>query len=65
MKVLMLNGSPHQKGATYLALKEMEQVFIENNIVLNLGYDMNFSFIYVANMFELFSFISSKYFLEL
>ena len=36
MKVLMLNGSPHLKGATYLALKEMEQVFIENNIEVEL-----------------------------
>ena len=27
MKVLMLNGSPHQKGNTYIALHEMEKVF--------------------------------------
>lgn len=27
MKVLMLNGSPHEKGATYTALREMEKVF--------------------------------------
>ncbi len=36
MKVLMLNGSPHLKGATYIALKEMEQVFLENNIEVEL-----------------------------
>lgn len=36
MKVLMLNGSPHLKGATYLALKEMEQVFLDNNIEVEL-----------------------------
>lgn len=27
MKVLMINGSPHAKGNTYIALHEMEQVF--------------------------------------
>ncbi len=36
MKVLILNGSPHIKGATYLALKEMEQIFVENNIEVEL-----------------------------
>ena len=37
MKVLMINGSPHAKGNTYIALHEMEQVFekegIESEIV--------------------------------
>ena len=37
MKVLMINGSPHAKGNTYIALHEMEQVFsaegIETEIV--------------------------------
>lgn len=37
MKVLMLNGSPHQKGNTYIALQEMEKVFqaegVETEIV--------------------------------
>lgn len=32
MKVLMINGSPHQKGNTYLALKEMEKIFSEEGI---------------------------------
>ncbi|MBS4981219.1 MAG: flavodoxin family protein [Lachnospiraceae bacterium] len=27
MRVLMINGSPHKKGNTYLALKEMEAIF--------------------------------------
>lgn len=27
MKVLMINGSPHQKGNTYIALHEMEKIF--------------------------------------
>ena len=37
MKVLMINGSPHAKGNTYIALHEMEQIFagegIETEIV--------------------------------
>ena len=37
MKVLMLNGSPNQKGTTYIALSEMQKVFekegIESEIV--------------------------------
>jgi multimeric flavodoxin WrbA len=32
MKVLMLNGSPHTKGNTYLALQEMEKVFAQEGI---------------------------------
>jgi len=32
MKVLMINGSPHSKGNTYIALNEMEKVFHENGI---------------------------------
>lgn len=32
MKVLMLNGSPHARGNTALALSEMEKVFAENGI---------------------------------
>ena len=27
MKVLMINGSPHAKGNTYIALHEMEKIF--------------------------------------
>lgn len=27
MKVLMINGSPHEKGNTYIALHEMEKIF--------------------------------------
>lgn len=37
MNVLMLNGSPHQKGNTYIALHEMEKIFsaegVETEIV--------------------------------
>ena len=32
MKVLMLNGSPHEKGSTFTALSEMEKVLIEEGI---------------------------------
>lgn len=32
MKVLMINGSPHPKGNTYVALQEMEKVFRKNSI---------------------------------
>lgn len=32
MKVLMLNGSPHANGNTYIALHEMEKVFSEYGI---------------------------------
>ena len=32
MKVLMLNGSPHENGNTALALKEMETVFLREGI---------------------------------
>ena len=40
MKVLMINGSPHAKGNTYLALHEMEKVFAEEGIeteILHIG----------------------------
>ena len=40
MKVLMINGSPHAKGNTYLALHEMEKVFAEEEIeteILHIG----------------------------
>lgn len=32
MKVLLVNGSPHEKGNTWLALREMEKVFEEEGI---------------------------------
>lgn len=32
MKVLMINGSPHKEGNTYLALKEMEKIFLQEGI---------------------------------
>ncbi|MDE6520040.1 MAG: flavodoxin family protein [Ruminococcus sp.] len=32
MKVLMINGSPHTNGNTYIALHEMEKVFSENGV---------------------------------
>ncbi len=40
MKVLMINGSPHQNGNTYTALHEMELIFAENGIeteIINIG----------------------------
>ncbi|MFR8317146.1 MAG: flavodoxin family protein [Catenibacillus sp.] len=32
MNVLMINGSPHKEGNTWLSLKEMEKIFKENGI---------------------------------
>lgn len=32
MKVLMVNGSPHQYGTTYMALKEMKEEFEKENV---------------------------------
>ena len=32
MKVLMINGSPRVNGNTSIALKEMEQIFVQNGI---------------------------------
>ncbi|MCM1314482.1 MAG: flavodoxin family protein [Prevotella sp.] len=32
MKVLMINGSPHPQGNTYVALAEMQKIFTENEI---------------------------------
>ena len=32
MKVLMINGSPHKEGNTYIALKEMEKIFSEEGL---------------------------------
>ncbi|MDE6004196.1 MAG: flavodoxin family protein [Oscillospiraceae bacterium] len=32
MKVILINGSPHSKGNTYIALNEMEKIFNENSI---------------------------------
>lgn len=40
MKVLMINGSPHKEGNTYIALKEMEQIFQKEGIeteILHIG----------------------------
>lgn len=40
MKVLMINGSPHQNGNTMIALKEMEAVFEKEGIeteIVNVG----------------------------
>ena len=40
MKVLMVNGSPHAKGNTYIALHEMKEEFAKNGVdvqVLNIG----------------------------
>ena len=41
MKVLMINGSPHAEGNTFLALREMEQVFHAQGIeteLLHIGH---------------------------
>lgn len=32
MNVLMINGSPHQKGNTYIALQEMEKIFAAEGV---------------------------------
>lgn len=32
MKVLMINGSPHAEGNTYIALREMEKIFAKEGI---------------------------------
>ena len=40
MKVLLVNGSPHEKGNTYTALHDMEKVFEEEDIgrgILHIG----------------------------
>ncbi len=40
MKVLMLNGSPHQNGNTYIALHEMEKIFQQEGVeteILHIG----------------------------
>lgn len=40
MKVLMLNGSPHKQGNTYIALREMENIFKEQEVeteILHIG----------------------------
>ena len=40
MKVLMINGSPHKEGNTYIALHEMEKIFAEAQIeteILHIG----------------------------
>ena len=36
MKVLFINGSPHAKGNTYIALHEMEKIFTKENIETDL-----------------------------
>ena len=41
MKVLLINGSPHAKGNTYIALHEMEKIFAEGNIETE--YEQKFS----------------------
>lgn len=40
MKILMINGSPHEKGCTYTALKEIESVLREEGVqseILHIG----------------------------
>lgn len=40
MKVLMINGSPHKEGNTYVALQEMEKIFCEEGVdteILHIG----------------------------
>ena len=38
MKVLLINGSPNEKGCTYTGLKEMEKVFSKSNIETEILY---------------------------
>lgn len=41
MKVLMINGSPHKEGNTYVALHEMEKIFQQENIeteIIHIGH---------------------------
>ena len=41
MKVLMINGSPHQKGNTRIALDEMKKIFDQENIeteIIHIGH---------------------------
>ena len=38
MKVLLINGSPHEKGCTYTALCEAEEVFLKNGIEAEILY---------------------------
>lgn len=40
MKALMINGSPRKEGNTYIALREMESIFIQEGIeteIINIG----------------------------
>lgn len=36
MNVLMLNGSPHENGNTAIALKEMEKIFLEEGVTVEI-----------------------------
>ena len=36
MKVLLINGSPHREGNTYIALKEMEKIFLLKGLTARL-----------------------------
>ena len=36
MKVLMLNGSPHERGSTYTAMHEMETIFLKEGFEVEL-----------------------------
>ena len=38
MKVLMINGSPHEHGCTYTALTEAQKVFEQNGIETDIVY---------------------------
>ncbi len=38
MKVLLINGSPNEKGCTYTGLKEMEKVFSQNGVETEIVY---------------------------
>ena len=37
MKVLMINGSPRINGNTSIALKELEQVFVQEGMIFNVS----------------------------
>ena len=38
MKVLLINGSPHQYGCTYTALKEVADSLNRNDVATDLSY---------------------------
>lgn len=53
MKILLINGSPREKGCTYTALKIMDDIFINNGIetkILNIGKEETSGFSFSSNI---------------